>query len=175
VLYANLPIQFRIMAKKELFRYPFLGWHLTRSGQVPIDRENAMASLRSLSKAIDSLKSGMPLVVFPEGGRSDDGHVKPFLSGAFYAAIKAGVEIVPMALVGTYEMLPMNTYHIKPHAVELLVGEPIPTAGMKTRNMDDLASRAQQAIEALYYSRSEVADPRRLPAHATTGAEAPAQ
>ena len=70
VLYACLPVQFRIMAKKELFRYPFLGWHLKRSGQIPIDPGDARASLRSLTHASESLRHGTPLVVFPEGGRS---------------------------------------------------------------------------------------------------------
>ena len=70
VLYACLPVQFRIMAKKELFRYPFLGWHLKRSGQIPIDPGDARASLRSLNHASESLRHGTPLMVFPEGGRS---------------------------------------------------------------------------------------------------------
>jgi len=83
VLYHALPFQFRIMAKKELFRYPFLGWHLRRSGQIPIERENARSSLRSLMHASRTVQSGMPLLVFPEGGRSADGKVKPFLGGPF--------------------------------------------------------------------------------------------
>src|SRR5690349_19488576 len=129
LLYANLPFQFRIMAKKELFRYPFLGWHLRRSGQIPIEPENARATLRSLNRAAESLRAGMPLIVFPEGGRSRDGRLRPFMSGAFYAAIRAGVEVVPMAIVGTYEALPMNTFHIRPRQLELVFGEPIATAG----------------------------------------------
>ena len=108
VLYPALPFQFRIMAKKELFRYPFLGWHLRRSGQIPIERENARSSLRSLIAASKTVQSGMPLLVFPEGGRSADGQVKPFLGGAFYVAIKAGVPVVPMAIVGSFEAAPMN-------------------------------------------------------------------
>lgn len=160
MLYVHLPFQFRIMAKRELFRYPFLGWHLRRSGQLPIDRDNALASMRSLNRAVDSLRSGMPLVVFPEGGRSASGQVQSFMSGAFYIAIKAKVDVIPMALVGTYEVLPMNTFHIKPGPMHLLIGEPIPTSGYGLRDMDVLASRVQQAVEELYYSRSSVRDPR---------------
>ena len=89
VLYVGLPFQFRILAKLELFRLPILGSHLKRSGQIPIDRTDARASLRSLSAASQTVKSGMPLVVFPEGGRSTDGHLQPFLGGTFYVAIKA--------------------------------------------------------------------------------------
>ncbi len=155
-VYAGLPFHFRIMAKEELFRYPFMGWHMRRSGQVSIERENAIASMRSLNRAAAILKGGQPLVVFPEGGRSATGQVKPFLPGVFYVAIKAGVDVVPMALVGTYELLPMNTFHVKPRPVELLVGEPVSSEGYGPRDMDKLAARVQKAVEDLYYSRAEV-------------------
>jgi len=158
-VYAALPFHFRIMAKEELFRYPFMGWHMRRSGQVSIERENAIASMRSLNRAAAILKGGQPLVVFPEGGRSPTGQVKPFLPGVFYVAIKAGVDVVPMALVGTYELLPMNTFHVKPRPLELLVGEPVSSAGYGPRDMDKLAARVQQAVEDLYYSRAEVPRP----------------
>jgi 1-acyl-sn-glycerol-3-phosphate acyltransferase len=161
VLYVHLRRQFRIIAKKELFRYPFMGWHLRRSGQIPIDRDSAMASMRSLSHAVASLRAGMPLVVFPEGGRSATGQIQPFMSGAFYIAIKAGVDVVPMALAGTYEALPMNSFHIRPGCIDLLIGEPIPTAGYSLRDMDVLAARVQAAVEDLYYSHSRVPDPRK--------------
>ncbi len=149
VLYANLPFQFRILAKKELFRYPFLGWHLSRSGQIPVERENARSSLRSLNRAVQSLKNNMPIVVFPEGGRSRTGQLQEFLGGAFYVAIKAEAEVIPMALIGTFDMLPMNTFHIMPHPVRLIVGEPISTAGMNAREMDALSATTRKAIEQL--------------------------
>jgi 1-acyl-sn-glycerol-3-phosphate acyltransferase len=159
VIYASLPVQFRVMAKIELFSYPFVGWHLRRSGQLPIERENALASMRSLNRAAETLKSGTPLLVFPEGGRSATGQVKPFLPGVFYAAIKAQAEVVPMALVGLYELLPMNTYHIRPRPLALLVGSPIPSAGYSTREAEKLAVHVQKAVEELYYSRAEVPRP----------------
>jgi 1-acyl-sn-glycerol-3-phosphate acyltransferase len=160
VLYTSLPIQFRILAKKELFRYPFMGWHLKRSGQIPVERESALASMRSLTEAAASVRAGTPIVVFPEGGRSANGEIKPFMSGAFYVAIKAGVEVVPMAIVGSYEVLPMNSFHIRPGRIELLVGEPIATTGYGKRDAEALAARAQKAVEDLYYSRAQVPDPR---------------
>src|SRR5258708_8590656 len=101
VLYAHLPFQFRILAKQELFRYPFMGWHLRLSGQIPVDTENPRGSIRSLNRAVAAIRDTMPLVVFPERARSEDGRPQPFMSGAFFAAIKAQVEVVPMAIVGT--------------------------------------------------------------------------
>ncbi len=163
VIYTSLPFQFRIVAKRELFRYPFMGWHLRRSGQIPVDREDAQSSVRSLARGVETLRHGMPLVVFPEGGRSDTGQVKPFLPGAFFRAIRAQVEVVPMAIVGSYEVLPMNSFHIRPGKIRLLVGQPISTAGLKPRDMDALAARVQKAVEDLYYSRAIIADPRGAP------------
>jgi len=160
VLYAYLPTQFRILAKKELFRYPFLGWHLRRSGQIAVDQENIRSSARSLGQAVTAVRDGMPIMIFPEGGRSEDGQLQDFMSGAFYLAIKAQADVVPMALVGTYEMLPMNTWHIKPRPIYLLVGEPISTTGLNLRNLDNLSQQARQAIADLYYSRASVPDRR---------------
>jgi 1-acyl-sn-glycerol-3-phosphate acyltransferase len=161
VLYVYLPFQFRIMAKKELFRYPFVGWHLKRSGQIRVDQQNPMASIGDIKSAVKTLKAGMPVVIFPEGGRTANGQLKPFLPGAFFLAVRAQVDIVPMALVGTYELLPMNTYHIKPRPLELVVGEPISTAGYSSRDLETLAERVKNAIADLYYSRAAIPDPRK--------------
>ncbi len=159
VLYAALPVKFRIMAKKELFRYPFLGWHLKRSGQIPIDPGDPRASLRSLNRASESLRHGTPLMVFPEGGRSRDGKLQEFMGGAFYVAVRAQRPIVPIALVGTYELVPMNSFHVRPGTIELIVGEPISTVGMKARDMDKLARQTHDAIAAMYYAHAKVAPP----------------
>ncbi len=155
VLYAHLPVQFRIMAKKELFRYPFLGWYLKRSGQIPIVYGDAHASLRSLNRACDALRRGVPLMVFPEGGRSHTGELQEFMGGAFYVAIRAQMPVVPMAIVGTYELLPINSFHVMPGEVELVIGEPIPTTGMRLRDMDKLSARVRQAIMELYDSQAK--------------------
>src|SRR5579864_97937 len=151
VLYVYLPFQFRIAFKKELLSYPIIGWHLTRSGQVCVDQQNPAGSIGSIRFALKSLKAGMPLVIFPEGGRTPDGEIKPFLPGAFFLALKAQVDIVPVALVGTYELLPMDTYHIKCRPLEMRVGEPISTAGLTMRDLEALSAKVQKALEDLYY------------------------
>ena len=150
VLYVYLPFQFRIAFKKELLSYPIVGWHLKRSGQICVDQQNPAASIGSIRSALKSLKGGMPLVIFPEGGRTPDGQVKPFLPGAFFLAIKAQVDIVPVALAGTYELLPMNTYHIKCRPLEMRVGQPISTVGYTLRTMEELSDRVHAAVEDLY-------------------------
>jgi len=154
VLYASLPGKFRIMAKRELFRYPFLGWYLKRSGQIPIVSGDAHASLRSLNRAGETLRHGMPLVVFPEGGRSRTGQLQEFMNGAFYVAIRAQAPVVPIAIVGSYELLPMSSFHMVPGEVDLVIGEPIPTTGMRLRDMEKLAAQVRQVIAKLYDSRA---------------------
>jgi len=130
VLYVYLPFQFRIAFKKELLSYPIVG---------------------CLRSALKSLKSGIPLVIFPEGGRTPDGQIRPFLPGAFFLAIKAQVDIVPVALAGTYELLPMDTYHIKCRPLEMRVGKPISTAEYTMRDMEALSAKVHKAVEDLYY------------------------
>jgi 1-acyl-sn-glycerol-3-phosphate acyltransferase len=155
VLYSGLPGQFRIMAKRSLFRYPFLGWYLNRSGQIPIVFGDAHASLRSLNRAGDALRKGMPLMVFPEGGRSATGELQEFMGGAFYVAIRAQAAVVPMAIIGTYGLLPMNSFHMIPGDVDLVIGEPIPTTGLRLRDMETLSAQVRQVIADLYDSHAK--------------------
>jgi 1-acyl-sn-glycerol-3-phosphate acyltransferase len=152
VLYVYLPFQFRIVFKKELLVYPVVGWQLKRSGQVCIDQQKPTNSIAAIRSAVKSLKAGMPLVIYPEGGRTPDGEIKPFLPGAFFLAIKAQVDIVPIALVGTYELLPMDTYHIKCRPLEMRVGKPISTAGMTMRDTEAVSEKVRKAMEELYYA-----------------------
>lgn len=149
ILYVHLPFQFRIVFKSELLVYPFVGWHLKRSGQVCINQQNPAASIGAVKSALRSLRSGMPLVIFPEGGRTRDGQLQPFLPGAFFLAIKAQADIVPIALVETFALLPMDTYHIKCQPLEMRVGEPVSTVGLTLRDMDNVSAKVRAAIEAL--------------------------
>jgi 1-acyl-sn-glycerol-3-phosphate acyltransferase len=149
ILYVYLPFQFRIVFKSELLLYPFVGWHLKRSGQVCINQQNPSASIGAIKSALRSLKNGMPLVIFPEGGRTPDGKLLPFLPGAFFLAIKAQADIIPIALIGTFDLLPMNTYHIKSHPLEMRVGKPIPTTGMGLHDTEAVSSKVRAAIQDL--------------------------
>jgi 1-acyl-sn-glycerol-3-phosphate acyltransferase len=149
VIFATLPFQFRILAKKELWPIPFIGWHLNRSGQIPIDTVNTHATLSSLGAGVRALRAGMPLFVFPEGGRTPTGALQPFLSGAAYLAIRAKVPLIPIALSGVYDLLPIHTRHFYPCQLTLIVGEPISTESMTIRQADELTARLRAAIDEL--------------------------
>lgn len=159
VVFHKLPFQFRILARHDLFRIPFIGWYLRRSGQIPVDSTSLRSSIASLNGGVRMLQAGMPLMIFPEGGRTETGHPKPFQNGAAYMAVKAGVPLIPMAVVGTYELMPMHTYHLRPRPLYLVIGAPIPVEGETTRNLDALTARLQGAIAALYYQYSGVDAP----------------
>lgn len=161
VLFGVLPFQFRIVARHELFRLPFIGWHLTRSGQVPVNVSNPRASISSLSSAVKTLRSGMPVFIFPEGGRTESGHVEDFLNGPAFMAIRAGVPIIPMALIGTHELLPIHAAQFHPVPVTLAVGEPIETGGYSLKQIDELTERVRETISRLYYGHSYLKPPAR--------------
>lgn len=151
VLFAKLPFQFRIIAKQGLWKLPFIGWYLDRSGQVPVDSKDNRSMIASLGRGVAALKAGMPLVLFPEGSRTPDGELQSFASGCAFMAIKAGVPLVPVALIGTYELLPIHTYHLTPRPLLAVIGDPIPTTGLTTRDSAALTDRLRAAIAAMYH------------------------
>jgi 1-acyl-sn-glycerol-3-phosphate acyltransferase len=146
VVFSALPFQFRILAKKELWSLPFIGWYLNRSGQIPINTENPRATLSSLGGGVKALRSGMPLFVFPEGSRTPDGDLQTFLAGAAFLAIRAQVPLIPVALSGVYDLLPIHTRHFYPGDLVLSAGIPIDTTGMTLRQADELTARLRSAI-----------------------------
>lgn len=156
VVFGTLPFQFRILAKKELWSMPFIGWYLNRSGQIPVDTDNPRATLSSLSAGVKALKAGMSLFIFPEGSRTPDGELKTFLAGAAYLAIRAQVPVVPIALRGVYDLLPMHAGHFFPCEVSLTAGEPIDTAGMTIRQTDELTDRLRSTIAGMLGESEEV-------------------
>jgi 1-acyl-sn-glycerol-3-phosphate acyltransferase len=150
VLFAWLPFQFRILAKQSLWKTPFIGWYLNRSGQVPVDTKSPRSLIASLNRGVATLKHGLPLVLFPEGGRAATGHLQAMMSGCAYMAIKAQVPLVPLTLVGTYELLPIHVYALQPRPLLIVVGDPISTIGLNPRDADALTQRLYDAISKTY-------------------------
>ena len=144
-----LPYQFRFFAKKGLFQIPFLGTHLRRAGHLPVDRSSPRASLKSMSAGGRLIaERGISVLLFPEGGRSLDG-LREFKDGAAYIAIKAGVPVVPLAIVGMRRLLPKGSIHIRSGKVVLRAGEPIPTAGLKPSDHTELTRRLYREVSHL--------------------------
>lgn len=146
-LFAKLPVEFRIMAKKSLFSVPFLGWHLNRSGHIPIDRSSSKSGLKSLFEAAERVKAGTSVIVFPEGTRSVDGAIHEFKGGSFLLATRAGVPIVPITINGTRAVLIKNSWHLHPGRVEMIVHDPVDVSGYNPGNIEELATRTREIIE----------------------------
>jgi 1-acyl-sn-glycerol-3-phosphate acyltransferase len=146
VLLVNLPFQFRFVAKRSLFRYPFMGWHLRRSGHVAVYRDRPGEARKSLDEAVRKIRDGYPVVVFPEGGRSRTGEILPFKAGAFHLAVRSGVPIMPVTLNGTMAVLKPDTVHIRPGRVEMIVHPSIPTAGLTSEDVRQLAERVRNQV-----------------------------
>jgi 1-acyl-sn-glycerol-3-phosphate acyltransferase len=147
VALANIPVQFRFLAKRGLFQIPFLGWHLARAGHIPVPRGDARAAVKTMTLAAEIVREqGISLLIFPEGGRSRKGELRPFMEGAAYIAIRAGVPLVPVGLIGTREVLPYGSGTIRGGTVTLRIGDPIPTGQATLRDRMQLTELLRDRI-----------------------------
>ncbi|MGD1069055.1 MAG: lysophospholipid acyltransferase family protein [Bryobacteraceae bacterium] len=144
-----VPLQFRFFAKNGLFSIPFLGWHLRRAGHLPVVRDDPRASIKAMSEGARLIaEHGVSLLLFPEGGRSEQ-RLQPFKEGAAYIAIKAQVPAVPIGLVNTRRILPMHSAMVRSGTIELHVGDPIDTTGMKLHDRARLTEMLQERVGEL--------------------------
>ena len=149
VVLGNIPANFRFMAKSGLFKIPLLGHHLRTASHIPVSLENPREAVRSLTEASRLIREhDISVLVFPEGGRTE-GVLDPFKEGAAYVAIKAGLPIIPMALIGTREAMPMHGVAIRGGDVTIRIGDPISTQGLTTRDREALTRRLRGAVTEL--------------------------
>jgi 1-acyl-sn-glycerol-3-phosphate acyltransferase len=141
ILFAHLPVDFRILHKRSLYLIPVLGLYLYFGGHIGIDRGNPFRAKRSLLRASEKVRSGTSVAVFPEGTRSSDASVRRFKRGSFVLALEAGVPVVPVSLVGVKDVVPRGLLRMKPGRVRLVLQAPVPTAG---RPMDEASALAEE-------------------------------
>jgi 1-acyl-sn-glycerol-3-phosphate acyltransferase len=153
VALACIPLQFRFLAKEELFRWwPWLpiAWHLKTAGHVAVPIDDPRASVRALSKTAKLIESdGTSVFFFAEGGRSVDGTLGEFKHGAAYIAIKARAPMVPVALIGPDKILPMGSSLIRRGRVKLRIGHPIPTDGMTLKDRGVLTETVREELAGM--------------------------
>jgi len=145
-LLGYLPIQFRWIAKAELFRLPFLGWAMSRIGYIPIERGSPKKAYRSMLQAAEKVKEGVSVIIFPEGTRSPDGNLQPFKKGVFLIALKSQAPILPIAIRGTGKIMPKGDWRIYPGNVQIIVGPPIETAGVPPEKEGELSERVRNTL-----------------------------
>jgi 1-acyl-sn-glycerol-3-phosphate acyltransferase len=138
VLMAHLKNKFRWFARRGLFDVPVMGQAMWVIGHLPVYRDSPVASLRSLMLGARLAKSGVSMLIFPEGTRSPDGRMHQFLEGGFHLAIKSGRPVVPVVVTGTYRILSRHNLLIRPGRVRLIFGRPIPTKGLNRGDSNKL-------------------------------------
>jgi 1-acyl-sn-glycerol-3-phosphate acyltransferase len=147
-LLAHLPVQFRWVAKIGLFRIPVLGWAMSTAGYISLDRSKRKRAYRGMEIAAQKIKEGTSVVMFPEGSRSYDGALQPFMNGGFTLAIRSGVPIYPITVDGSWAIMPRTTLRIKTGTVRIVIGQPMKTAGLTMKDRKRLMREVEEKIRA---------------------------
>jgi 1-acyl-sn-glycerol-3-phosphate acyltransferase len=150
-IFAAIPQPIRFMAKVSLFKIPIFGWAIGRAGFIPIDRKNRRTAVKSFEKAVDRIRKGNTVVVFPEEGRSRERAMRPFQRGGFLLALRSGLPILPVAILGTYDVYRAGATRVTPGPVTVRVGTPMPTEGLTVRDKDRLLEESRAQISRMLY------------------------
>jgi len=170
--FAVLPVDLRFIAKHTLRKVPFLGWYMSWTGMVFVDRSNSTQAVGTLNAAAERVRGGISLLAYPEGTRSRDGSILPFKKGPFVLALQAGVPIVPVVIAGSLRVMPSGLKPLQPGVVRIAIGAPIPTADLSMGQREELVRRARDSVVALHAAMSREgleAETRAAPGERTTG------
>ena len=148
ILYAGLHLQFRWMAKQELFDIPLFGLAMKRCGYIPIDRSDRRKAMHSMNDAAKQICDGASVIIFPEGTRTPNGELQEFKKGGFLIAVKAQVPVVPVVIKGSFEVMAKGSLRINGGNIEMEVFPAIATAGLKNSDIDQLMAQVRQPIAA---------------------------
>ena len=146
VLLAHLPVHFKFVLKEELMRVPLLGPAMRGAGYIGIDRDDPRKAIRGMNEAAEKVSMGASILVFPEGTRSVDGELQNFKPGGFHLALKAGCDVVPLAILKSRLIVPKGSLRIQSGICSLHIGKPLPTAGVTRKNMPELMARVREAM-----------------------------
>jgi 1-acyl-sn-glycerol-3-phosphate acyltransferase len=146
-LLSCLPVQFRWIAKKELFAIPILGWAMGAANYISIDRSGRRRALKSIERAASKIKGGVSVVIFPEGTRSRDGSIQPFKRGGFTLALKSGVPIIPITINGSRDVMARDSMRVRPGEIRVSVDRAIQTTPFSLRERNVLMEKVRETIE----------------------------
>lgn len=153
---ASIPVQFRWIAKKELFAIPVFGAAMRSAGYIEIDRINHEKAMQSLEEAALKIRAGQSIMTFPEGTRSRDGEIKPFKQGAFHLAIKSGVPIVPVSIIGSARIMPKRSLKVTPGRIKMVIGKPVDVTGFNVEKRHQLIETVRNEIIKNYNEWQDV-------------------
>ncbi len=147
VLLSCLPVQFRWIAKKELFAIPILGWAMGAANYISIDRSGKREAFESIERAAGKIKGGTSVVIFPEGTRSRDGSIQPFKRGGFTLALKSGVPIIPITINGSRDVMPRHSMRVRPGEIRITIDRAIETTLHSRRERNVLMEKVKETLE----------------------------
>ncbi len=147
-LFASLPVQFRWLAKEELFHIPLFGFAMRRTGYIPVDRSDRKKAIESMKEAARRIGEGASVIVFPEGTRSPDGRLLPFKKGGFLLALQAQVPVVPVAITGSRDIMPKKSRWIQGGTIHVRIFPPVPTEARGAEDRDSFIETVRQPIAA---------------------------
>lgn len=152
VLVYHLPLRLTFMAKKELFKIPFFGWGMQAAGILKIDRSNQQKAIQTLKKAENIiLEKNFSVMAFPEGTRSNDGEIHAFKKGSFVMAMNTGLQVLPVSIRGTYDILPKKKLTIKPGKVRVKIYPSIESKDYNFETRNKLVEKVHQIIVEGFY------------------------
>jgi len=143
---STMPLSFRWLAKKELFRIPIFGWLMFVAGCVSIDRSDFRRAMNSMNTAQTRIKNGASIMIFPEGTRSFDGTLLPFKKGGFVMALKTKTPIVPITITDSIMVMRRGTMKVSPGNIKIIIDKPIETLNLGYKDRDDLIKRVREVI-----------------------------
>jgi 1-acyl-sn-glycerol-3-phosphate acyltransferase len=149
VLYSSAPQFIRGLELESHFRIPAYGWMMSRFGNIPVRKAAGPRELRELLRRVRrALDDGISLIVFPEGGRTLDGHVGPFKEGGFRMAIEFRCPIVPVSITGSYEFNRKGSWMLNPSKIVVHLHDPIETRELRKADAPALRDRVRRIIAA---------------------------
>jgi 1-acyl-sn-glycerol-3-phosphate acyltransferase len=140
VLAAELP-RYSFIAKSELRKIPLFGYGAEAAGIVFLDRDNRKAAFESYKLAAKEVERGRSIVVYPEGTRGRDYHLRPFKKGPFVLAIASQCPIVPTIVHGSREVMAKGSFRVRPGVIDVHFLDPIETKGLTYDDRADLMMR----------------------------------
>lgn len=151
LLFEMIPFRFRFVAMEVLFKTPFFGYCMKRTGCIPV-QDDAIRSFKAIRLMINMVKAGESLLIFPEGGIPEGEGLGSFNPGIAMLALHTGARVIPVAIKGTREILPRKSCIFNPGTIELKVGDPMVfprQGGANTLLLNEVTGKIRGAVASL--------------------------
>lgn len=151
IVLANIPVQIRWIAKRDLFNLPLVGMTMRKAGHIEIDQNHRDESSHNIDFAIRHIQKRKSMMTFPEGVKGKDGEIQSFQPEAFYLAIQSGIPIVPVSIIGSRQIMSQGSFRIKPARIKLIIAKPIEAKYFDMAQSNELIDKVRNTIIENYH------------------------